>query len=233
MWLSNTATAALMTPMSNAVFIKLKEDVNTNCNFELHDDIEHPTIIGIVQRSAVSHRISTERPNTRCYSEEEIRRAATAVDLSIAYAASLGGMATLTGTGSNIVLQGTLLTLFGTDGAVSFLGWMVLFAPLALLNLIELWLVLMCCFTTNSPWNNTSVDRLRSSSSEALTPSSLHLPSDIPRHRSSQAGHTNTLTRHVKERDEEAPLSYPQKVVVSLQYHVSCYILYLIVLNSC
>jgi di/tricarboxylate transporter len=232
MWLSNTATAAMMAPMSNAVFTKLRGDAKrTDRESGLEDDFdfEHRTL-HTVHRSAVNRRISLERPSPRRYSEETLRSAATAVDLSIAFAASLGGMATLTGTGSNIVLQGTLLALFGGDGAVSFLGWMSLFAPLALFNLLGLWLVLVCCFTINSERDDdASTDRLRSFSSEVLSTSPLHtISSDTLSHSSFLNSNSKDSSSHRRDadsgshrrdagqRDTEAPLSYPQKVVVSL-----------------
>ena len=69
-----------------------------------------------------------------------------ALDLGVAYAASLGGTATLTGTGTNIVLVGTLASAFGRQDMISFAQWFILTAPLAILNLILLWLLLVVCF---------------------------------------------------------------------------------------
>ena len=79
---------------------------------------------------------------------------AAAIDLSIAYSATIGGMATITGTvgylksvasnivstieiictsyfsllkGSNLALQGTMKTLFGSAGEISFMSWLFFF----------------------------------------------------------------------------------------------------------
>eukprot|EP01041_Mallomonas_annulata_P008776 gene8776-18150_t len=72
MWLSNSATAALMTPMAKAVFDTRSEDLSLirDCGIKI------------------------------------------ALDLEIAYAASIGGMATLTGTGSNLVLKATMESIW-------------------------------------------------------------------------------------------------------------------------
>eukprot|EP01040_Poterioochromonas_malhamensis_P004709 gene4709-5045_t len=110
MWLSNTATAALMIPLSKAI---LKQIEN--------------------QRSCP-------------YSPQAIERTGAAIDLSIAFAASLGGMATLTGTGSNLVLQGVMLSLFGKEGEVTFIDWFILAAPITLFNLFILWIILAALF---------------------------------------------------------------------------------------
>jgi sodium-dependent dicarboxylate transporter 2/3/5 len=109
MWLSNTATAALLIPLSSAICSHLAE---------------HPELL----------------------SGAEISQAGMAIDLSIAFAASLGGMATLTGTGSNLVLQGTLLSIFGEEGEITFLSWFMIAAPLTVMNLFLLWIILGLCF---------------------------------------------------------------------------------------
>lgn len=103
MWLSNTATAALMTPLSKAVFEEL----------------------------------------SRSTPHSDLGAAAAACDLAIAYAATLGGMATITGTGANLVLEGTMTAIFGDAGSISFLNWMFYATPLAILNLGLLWAILV------------------------------------------------------------------------------------------
>lgn len=103
MWLSNTATAALMIPLANAVCSSLTADLQ-----------------GI-----------------------PVAKVGAAVDLAIAFGSGLGGMATLTGTGSNLVLQGTMVTTFGTEGTdLTFLTWFAIGVPLAVVNLLLLWGIL-------------------------------------------------------------------------------------------
>ena len=73
MFLSNSATAALMTPLAKAIMNELKLSKT---------------------------------------SQEEIIQltmAAKAIDISIAYGSTLGGQATITGTGANLVLKGLML----------------------------------------------------------------------------------------------------------------------------
>eukprot|EP00607_Mallomonas_marina_P010202 CAMPEP_0182422324 /NCGR_PEP_ID=MMETSP1167-20130531/7982_1 /TAXON_ID=2988 /ORGANISM="Mallomonas Sp, Strain CCMP3275" /LENGTH=713 /DNA_ID=CAMNT_0024600291 /DNA_START=313 /DNA_END=2450 /DNA_ORIENTATION=+ len=107
MWLSNSATAALMAPLAKAVF-----------------------------ESQSQKATSADRQQVK-----------VAIDLGIAFAASLGGMATLTGTGSNIVLHGTLEHTFSSQGEsereeLSFIGWFLLACPLSVVNLLLLWVFL-------------------------------------------------------------------------------------------
>jgi sodium-dependent dicarboxylate transporter 2/3/5 len=73
MFLSNTATAALMTPLARAIVNEIKLS-----------------------------KISPEEIN-------QITNLAKAIDISIAFAATVGGQATITGTGANLVLKGLML----------------------------------------------------------------------------------------------------------------------------
>lgn len=120
MWISNTATAALMLPIANAFIETLTE------------------------RQAKANDRRTK---------EKIAAVGSALDLSIAFASSIGGMATLIGTGSNIVLMGVMKNVFGEDNhEVSFLGWLVMAGPLSLINLLWLWLLLSAAFIWRWPW---------------------------------------------------------------------------------
>lgn len=60
--------------------------------------------------------------------------------LSIAYSASIGGMATLIGTPPNLVLAGIVKELYGVE--IGFLDWMLLAFPLSVLLLVVCWLYL-------------------------------------------------------------------------------------------
>lgn len=67
-------------------------------------------------------------------------RFATALMLGIAYAASVGGVATLIGTPPNAVFAGVVDRLYGER--ISFGGWFVFALPLALTMLVLTWLYL-------------------------------------------------------------------------------------------
>jgi len=63
-----------------------------------------------------------------------------ALMLAIAYAASIGGMATLIGTPPNLVLAGVIKSSYGVE--VSFVDWFVFAAPICLVLLIACWFYL-------------------------------------------------------------------------------------------
>jgi solute carrier family 13 (sodium-dependent dicarboxylate transporter), member 2/3/5 len=62
--------------------------------------------------------------------------------LGIAYAASIGGMATLIGTPPNVIFAGQVRQLFPELGEVGFLRWMLVSVPLAGIYLLLTWLYL-------------------------------------------------------------------------------------------
>ncbi len=65
---------------------------------------------------------------------------AVALMLSIAWGASIGGIATIIGTPPNVVLVGQVKELYGID--ITFLQWMFFGVPISLLLLIVAWLLL-------------------------------------------------------------------------------------------
>ena len=74
--------------------------------------------------------------------EDDVRHNAFCVGLklSIAYAANIGGTATLTGTVPNLVLKGQLDTLYGTTHNLNFSSWFAFSFPNMLMCLAFAWL---------------------------------------------------------------------------------------------
>ena len=68
--------------------------------------------------------------------------------LGVAYSCSLGGMACLTGTGTNIAFAGFWATTYGDidGGAVTFGRWLAFGLPLSTMLILLVWVVLCSCF---------------------------------------------------------------------------------------
>lgn len=112
MWISNTATAMLMMPMGIAVVQQLA------------------TLMG--------------RERVQKDPEGALRMGrfgfGTALMLGIAYAASIGGLATLVGSPPNIVMAGAAQRILNVE--VSFAGWMMIGLPLSVIGMAAAWFYL-------------------------------------------------------------------------------------------
>ncbi|MHC4089405.1 MAG: SLC13 family permease [Planctomycetota bacterium] len=76
-------------------------------------------------------------------SSREQRNFSAALMLGIAYAASIGGVATPIGTPPNIAFRGQFAQLFERAPEISFGQWMMIFVPLVVVFLPVVWLVLV------------------------------------------------------------------------------------------
>jgi solute carrier family 13 (sodium-dependent dicarboxylate transporter), member 2/3/5 len=112
MWISNTATAMMLTPIG----------------------------------AAVIEQIITRRG-------EGARQLAPALMLGIAYAASVGGIATLVGTPPNIVFVSQMDALFPDAPPITFLRWLAIGLPFALIFLPIIWFLLTRVLFTISAEN--------------------------------------------------------------------------------
>lgn len=78
--------------------------------------------------------------------EENKLRIRTPMILSVSYAASIGGAATLIGSGAPLAFKGILEELYGADTGISFATWMAVGVPVAIVNTLLTWLWLQVLF---------------------------------------------------------------------------------------
>jgi len=76
------------------------------------------------------------------FGETDSHRFSLCLMLGIAYAASMGGMATLVGTPPNLVLQRTFQLTFPKATPISFGIWMIMAVPLSVVMILTIWVVL-------------------------------------------------------------------------------------------
>uniref|UniRef100_A0A8C6CM89 Solute carrier family 13 member 3 n=1 Tax=Moschus moschiferus TaxID=68415 RepID=A0A8C6CM89_MOSMO len=156
MWLSNTASTAMMLPIANAILKSLFG------HRESHKDLswESEETEAAVRKNGL-HTVPTEmqfiagtedkdcpeeaeapmdlHPTSK--KEEEYRRNIwKGFLISIPYSASIGGTATLTGTAPNLILLGQLKSFFPQCDVVNFGSWFIFAFPLMLLFLLVGWL---------------------------------------------------------------------------------------------
>ena len=105
-----------------------------------------PVATGILQRLP---RGGDGAEETGCQ-EEEVRRFSKAVVLGVVYASAIGGMATLTGTGVNIILVGMWSTYYPEHEPITFSSWMSFGLPMALIIFFTLWVTLCLMYCTKN-----------------------------------------------------------------------------------
>ncbi|NWY44212.1 S13A2 protein, partial [Sylvia atricapilla] len=161
MWISNTATAAMMLPIAQAVMEQLHKSEletcttvqvseHTNKAFELQekspDSLKEPEEPGewVVGNS---HVVEVDEEKVREEIEKRHSNLSKGMSLCICYSASIGGIATLTGTTPNLVLQGQVNDLYPENGGIiNFASWFSFAFPTMLVLLILSWIWLQILY---------------------------------------------------------------------------------------
>jgi solute carrier family 13 (sodium-dependent dicarboxylate transporter), member 2/3/5 len=135
MWVSNTATVVMMLPIGVSVLglvaVKLGPGADPDADAGPGASTRRPSTaeVAAAEPGSAEEIAASPAPNL-----------GTGLMLGIAYAASIGSLATLIGTPPNTFLAGFLEQTYGID--LGFARWMLLALPLALVFLVLTWLVL-------------------------------------------------------------------------------------------
>ena len=154
MWISNTATTTMMMPMVEAVLQELKKTDkggndekgrnHENKSFT-NDDQLHLEAAKHSENKSISHiDMNAADQDHNSISEKEDISDDTGVSkeysitkvalmICVPFGASMGGVATLTGSDTNLILSGTLPTIFPKAPPVSFAQWLVYCFPNSLI----------------------------------------------------------------------------------------------------
>lgn len=119
----------------------------------LSTDVGEDTISAAQSRTPPSDHIQQHLQRQQQHQQVHYIKMSKGLSLCIAYAGNIGGIATLTGTPPNLVLKGQADSFFNKSGAsdaseygLTFLGWMLMAAPLSCLLLLAVWLWLVLLF---------------------------------------------------------------------------------------
>ncbi|NXT65123.1 S13A2 protein, partial [Chaetops frenatus] len=175
MWISNTATTAMMVPIAQAVMEQLHKSEleadtidqvseHTNKAFELQEkppdkepEEKGEWVVGGLFLSNISfvpwdlgdsHVLTVEEERKRNeLIEKKHLNLSKGMSLCICYSSSIGGIATLTGTTPNLVLQGQVNDLFPDNGGIiNFASWFSFAFPTMVVLLILAWIWLQILY---------------------------------------------------------------------------------------
>ncbi|XP_066295610.1 Na(+)/citrate cotransporter-like isoform X3 [Branchiostoma lanceolatum] len=163
MWISNTATTAMMVPIAQAILSELLKEKGMDNpeekniltpdekagKFENEEDIK----LKEIKMEEGDHDFVEDDTTVP---EDQVPTLGSSVDkgdkmgkgllLCICYAANIGGTATLTGTGPNLVITQAVDTLFPDGPGIDFVTWFSFGFPAMLLALLLAWIWLQCMF---------------------------------------------------------------------------------------
>ncbi|GBM99451.1 Sodium-dependent low-affinity dicarboxylate transporter 1 [Araneus ventricosus] len=132
MWMTNTATAAVMIPIVDALVGEIRSNIK-----EIHLD-ENATDSIQVYRLEENGNIN----NTIKEGNDKFSALKVTLLLGVSYAANIGGTGTIIGTTPNLVLMTILQKLYPGSDEITFATWMMYNVPGVLLCIFFGWLYL-------------------------------------------------------------------------------------------
>ncbi|XP_046386160.1 solute carrier family 13 member 5 isoform X1 [Ischnura elegans] len=154
MWISNTATTAMMAPIVAAVLKELKMKNHSWSAVKKRSITSIGDKVSSAEEGNANSNMEVEKepaPRKASVDADEENREGPSQEticyyLGIAYAANIGGTGTVTGTGTNLTFMGIFEGLFPHATGLNFATWMIFNVPGMLINIFIAWVWLQILF---------------------------------------------------------------------------------------
>ncbi|CAG2225383.1 SLC13A2_3_5 [Mytilus edulis] len=172
MWISNTATTAMMIPIANAILVQLKEakeEAETNGHVADKTDLDKVRLEDVTftvndnektmetqnngDVNKEEYEKKTNIPVTSKTENQEYKRICKMLSICIAHTANVGGIASLTGTNPNVILKGQsdiIYDRYNGTSPLTFATWFMYGLPISAIMLVLAWIWLQIFFLRGS-----------------------------------------------------------------------------------
>ncbi|XP_018494261.1 solute carrier family 13 member 5 [Galendromus occidentalis] len=156
-WICNTSTTAMMMPIVDAV---LAEILSTRCSpddLELASSNEKSSEIALLEKGRQCNGNSDKSlKNLAVFSDHHERQRkerhlAKGLYLSVAFAANIGGTATLTSAGPNLILKFIMDEYYDGRPPIDYASWIVFAAPGVVCTVLLVWGAFQLLYFMNRP----------------------------------------------------------------------------------
>uniref|UniRef100_A0A672RC49 Solute carrier family 13 member 4-like n=1 Tax=Sinocyclocheilus grahami TaxID=75366 RepID=A0A672RC49_SINGR len=193
MWLSNTSTTAMVMPIAEAV---LQQLICTGIADSLEDSLtvdtqDEESDKEESQESSKNQLELLDRTENICLlipappRKPKIRRDSLyptnrdhmickCLSLSITYAATIGGLITITGTSTNLIFAEQFNNRYPEAKVINFGTWFIFSLPIALIMLMLTWIWLHCLFLGCNFRDTCSLSKKRKTRREILSEKRIH-----------------------------------------------------------
>uniref|UniRef100_A0A8C5HAT2 Solute carrier family 13 member 4 n=1 Tax=Gouania willdenowi TaxID=441366 RepID=A0A8C5HAT2_GOUWI len=182
MWLSNTSTTAMVMPIAEAVLQQLictglADSLEDSESAEATEDDTESNKEDKLKNNHLELLYNDRRVKARRDSQYPTKRdhmICKCLSLSITYAATIGGLITITGTSTNLIFAEQFNTRYPDAKVINFGTWFIFSFPIALIMLVLTWLWLHFLFLGCNFRETCSLSKKRKTRREMLSEMRIH-----------------------------------------------------------
>uniref|UniRef100_A0A8C8FQE0 Solute carrier family 13 member 4 n=1 Tax=Oncorhynchus tshawytscha TaxID=74940 RepID=A0A8C8FQE0_ONCTS len=173
MWLSNTSTTAMVMPIAEAVLQQLISTgvADTQEDSETVEATEDGCLSSMTAISIPEPKKEKESKNSR-YPTKRDHMICKCLSLSITYAATIGGLITITGTSTNLIFAEQFNNRYPDAKVINFGTWFIFSFPIAIIMLLLTWVWLHFLFLGCK--ETCSLSKKRKTRREMLSERKIH-----------------------------------------------------------